>query len=281
MTSIPAVETEHCRELALAPGSVFEFTSRFLPRDKFEPLLAKYALKQAVSSIPKGNVDDSVKWAKLKWWSEELLADPEAPARHPVLRALWLSGARAKLDDVLLLRLVSDALAQIDKAPVSDENAMCERLAEPGSTDIQLELSLEGAEIDRQRLKMLGAATGLFSLVSGFAVNHRPETSGLPLNVLARLNVSVSELEDGTHGAELAQIIEHLAGQSLAWFEEGMSGLAIQPQAAAASHLRLRWAMEQRRLEEIRRDAAGFLAKGKRFGPTDAWFAWRFLRKLK
>jgi len=281
MASIPALELEHCRELALAPGSVFEFTSRFVSKGEFEPLLAKYALKQAISSIPKGSVDESVKWTKLKWWSEELLADPAAPARHPVLRALRLSGARAKLDNSLLLRLVSDALAQIDKAPNSDENAMCERLAEPGSTDIQLELSLEGAEIDKQRLKMLGAATGLFSLVSSFAADHLPEMSELPLNVLAKFNISIAELEDGTHKDELAQIIEHLADQSLAWFEAGMSGLAIQPHAATASHLRLRWAMEQRRLGEIRRDAAGFLASGKRFGPTDAWFAWRFLRKLK
>lgn len=281
MASIPVVELEHCRELALTPGSVFEFTSRFLSKGEFERLLAKYALKQAVSSIPKSSTDDSVKWAKLKWWSEELLADPEAPARHPVLRALWLSGARSRLDNSLLLRLVSDALAQIDAAPCSDEVAMRERLAEPGSTDIQLELALEGAEIDSQRLKLLGAASGLFSLVSSFAGNHLPETSGLPLNVLAKFNVSVPELEDGKHTGELAQILDHLARQSLAWFEEGMSGLVVLPDTAGASHLRLRWAMEQRRLRDISRDASGFLAGGKRFGPGDAWFAWRFLRNLK
>jgi len=280
MTSIPAVELEHCRELALLPGSVFEFTSRFLPRAEFEPLLAKYAIKQAISSIPKGNADDSVKWAKLKWWSEELVADPDAPARHPVLRALWLSGARAKLDNSLLLRLVTDALAQIDMAPDSDEHAMFERLAEPGSTDIQLELSLEGVEIDNQALKRLGAATSLFSLVSSFAVNHKVETSRLPLSLLAKFNVSVPELEEGTHEAELAQIIGYLASLGLAWFEEGDSGLAVPP-VQTASHLRLRCAMEQRRLHEIRRDAPGFVARGKNYGPADAWFAWRFLRKLK
>ena len=84
MASVPAVELEHCRELALVPGSVFEFTSRFLPRSGFEPLLAKYALKQAVGSIPKGSADDSVKWAKLKWWSEELVADPEKVIREMI-----------------------------------------------------------------------------------------------------------------------------------------------------------------------------------------------------
>lgn len=281
MASIPEVELEHCRELALIPGSVFEFTSRFLPRGELEPLLAKYALKQAVSSIPKRSTDDSVKWAKLKWWSEELLADPAAPARHPVLRAMWSSGARASLENSLLLRLVSDALAQIDLAPDSNEAAMFERLADPGGTDIQLELSLERAEIDSQRLKLLGAATGLFSLISSFAINQRPETARLPLSLLAKFNVSVPELEDGTHMAELAQIIEQLAALSLVWFEEGMAGLVINPDVSAASHLQLRWAMEQRRLIEIRRDAAGFLARGKRYGPADAWFAWRFLRKLK
>lgn len=281
MSFIPAVELEHCRELALIPGSVFEFTSRFLSKGEFEPLLAKYALKQAVSSIPKSSADDSVKWAKLKWWSEELLADPAAAARHPVLRALWSSGARANLGNSLLLRLVTDALAQIDSAPDSDEDAMFERLSESGGTDIQLELSLDGAEIDNQRMKILGAATGLFSLVSGFSANHQPEAARLPLSVLAKFNVSVPELEEGKHMSELAQILAQLADLSLAWFEEGISGLTINPSASACSHLQLRWAMEQRLLIEIRRDASGFLTKGKRFGPADAWFAWRFLRKLK
>lgn len=281
MASVPALELGHCRELALIPGSVFEFTSRFLPRADFEPLLAKYALQQAVSSIPKGSADDSVKWAKLKWWSEELLADPEAPARHPVLRALWMSGARSKLDNSLLLRLVSDALAKIDMAPAGDEDAMFERLAGPGSTDIQLELSLQGAEIDEQRQKLLGAASGLFSLVSSFAVDHQPETPGLPLSLLAKFNVTVPELEAGTHAGELAQIVGQLTDLSLSWFDDGLSGLAIDPRASAGAHLQLRWAMEQRRLNEIRRDVSGFLARGKRYGPADAWFAWRFLRKLK
>jgi len=281
MASVPTVELEHCRELALVPGSVFEFTSRFLPSNEFEPLLAKYALKQAVGSIPKGGADDSVKWAKLKWWTEELVADPEAPARHPVLRALWISGARARLDNSLLLRLVSDALAQIDRSPDSDEDVMFERLAELGSTDIQLELSLEGAEIGDQRLRLLGAATGLFGLVSSFSVNHLAGVSELPLSSLAKFNVSVPELEDGAHLEKLAQIIGHLAGLSLSWFDEGTTGLVMDAKAHAASHLRLRWAMEQRRLHVIRRDASGFLAKGARFGPADAWFAWRFLRRLK
>lgn len=281
MASIPEMDIEHCRELALVQDSVFEFTSRYLPAGKFEPLLAKYALYQAVSGIPDARVEDSVKWAKLKWWGEELLADPAAPARHPVLRALHLSGARAQMDNALLLRLVTDALAQVDRAPDSDEEAMFERLAETGGTDIQLELSLEGVDIDEQQLKLIGAATGLFRLVSSFTAHLQSATTRLPLSMLAKYNVSVAELEDGSHTKELAQIVGQLAGLSLSWFEKGESGLISQPPVSAGRHLRLRWAMEQRRLHDIRRDVSGFLTRGKRFGPADAWFAWRFLRRLK
>jgi phytoene/squalene synthetase len=281
MASIPTVELAHCRELALIPGSVFEFTSRFLPRGDMEPLLALYAFRQAVGSIPGGRADDSVKWAKLQWWGEELLADAGAPSRHPVLRALWLSGARAKLADRQLLRLVSDTISQVDAQPYRDEDAMFERLGELGSTEITLELALDDVGIDTRNLKTLGAATAAFRLISSFAANHRADVAQLPLSLLAQHNVSIPELEQNKRKAELARIIEQLTEQALEWFSQGMSGLGFGDNPSACSHLQLRWAMESRRLQAIRHDASGFLENGSRFGPADAWFAWRFLRKLK
>jgi len=275
------VAFDHCRELALVPGSNFEFTSRFVPVGKLQPLLALYALRQTISSIPYGPADDSVKWAKLKWWSEEIIADPVAPSRHPVLRALWLSGARAHLDDPSLLRLVSDAISQIDSPPDSDENAMFERLSALGATEIQLELALDDAQIDTQSLNLLGSVTSTLRLISGFSANQHQATTQLPLSVLAKYNVSAAQLEQQSHIAEIAQIISQLADDALGWFSKGMSVLNIAPEPSACKHLQLRWAMEQRRLSSIRQDARGFLETGKHFGPKDAWFAWRFMRRLK
>ena len=105
MAGISPAEFDQCSELALLPGSLFEFTSRFLPTDQLPPLMALYALEQAVLTIPYTPVDESVKWAKLKWWSEEFSADPASSGRHPVLRALWQSGARSYLDVALLQQL--------------------------------------------------------------------------------------------------------------------------------------------------------------------------------
>jgi phytoene/squalene synthetase len=274
------VEFDHCRELALLPGSVFEFTSRFLPAGKLEPLLALYALRQAIGSIPYGPADDSVKWAKLKWWSEEIVADPGESLRHPVLRALWLSGSRENLGNALVLQLVGDAISQIDAAPDADENAMFERQAETGATEIQLELALDDAEIAPQSLKFLGAATSSFRLISSFSGNQLSQTARLPLSMLAKFNVSATQLEQASHRVELTQIISQLAENTRDWFSKGISALNIEPDSSAGTHLQLRWAMENRRLNAILKDVNGFLETVQRFGPADAWFAWRFLRKL-
>lgn len=279
MTDNSNLALDYCRDLALLPGSVFEFTSRFVPEVQMEPLLPLYALIHAVGGIPQSQTDDSVKWAKLKWWSEELSADPGSSTRHPVLRALWMSGARMRLDDPLLMRLVRDALLQIDTVPDSDEQAMFERLSELGDTDIQLELALDNAEIDVQSQKFLAAASRCFSLISGFSAGQLSDTPRLPLSLLAKYSVSSTQLEQGEGKSELTKIISRLTEDALDWFEEGMSGLSKSATPTAGKHLRLRWAMERRSLEFIRQNVPGFLAKGKRFGPADAWFAWRFVRK--
>ncbi|MDH4018951.1 MAG: hypothetical protein OEU84_05065 [Xanthomonadales bacterium] len=274
------VEFDHCRELALLSGSVFEFTSSFLPAGKLEPLLALYALRQAIGSIPFGHVDETVKWAKLKWWSEEIVADPGESLRHPVLRALWLSGSRTNLSNALLLQIIGDAISQIDAVPDGDENTMFERQSELGTTEIRLELALDDAEIDADSLKFLGAATSSFRLISSFSAGQVSQTDRLPLSLLAKFNVSATELEQASHRTELAQIISDLTENTLDWYSKGISALHIEPNSSAGTHLQLRLAMENRQLNAILKNVNGFLEKGQRFGPADAWFAWRFLRKL-
>ena len=281
MGDASSLEFDHCRELALIPGSVFEFTSRFLPAGKLEPLLALYALRQSVCAIPHGRVDDSIKWTKLKWWSEEFTAEPDASSRHPVLRALWQSGARAHLGNPLLLRLIGDALSEIDMVPDPDEQGLFERQAALGATEILLELALDDAEIDTRSLEFLGAATGSFRLISSFSGNRLSQATRVPLSLLAKYNVSAEQLGQESHTTELTNIIVQLAESTLDWYSKGLSGLNIDRKAPASIPLQLRLAMEKRRLNVIRQDARGFLEAGKNFGPADAWFAWRFIRKLK
>ena len=274
MSQISPLELEHCNELAISPGSVFEFTSRFIPTVHQQQLVALYALIQSIGSIPIATTDDLVKWAKLKWWSEELMAEPDAPSRHPVLRAIWQSGARRHWDNGLLLRLVSDAAKQIDPAPDADENAMFERLAESAETGILLELALEEAVIESSTLNRLAAASGLHTMISGFSTHRQAVKLRLPLNLLAEYQLTETQLVKDPPDAELVAVITRLADSGVDWFSKGLSDLGALP----CMHLSLRWTMEARLLARLSKNAGAHLRRSNRFGFSDAWFAWRFCR---
>jgi len=275
MSDVSQLELEHCKELAMPPGSLFEFTSRYIDAGRRQQLTALYALMQSVGSITTASTDDSVKWTKLKWWSEELLAEPSAASRHPVLRALWQSGARHKLDNVLLLQLVRDALVQIDAMPDADEQAMFERLVEKGVTGIMLELALDGLEIEALALQGLAAASGLFAMLSGCSIDRQAGNLRLPLSLLAKHQLTETQFEQVPPGAELVNAVSCLADTGVEWFTQSMAGL----DDSACMHLRLRWAMEVRLLGRFGQNAGAILGSGNRFGPSDAWFAWRYCRK--
>jgi len=283
MPASSSIEQAHCRELAMPAGSLFEFTSRFVPAGRLESLTAVYALVHVVGSIPLSSVEDPLKWAQLKWWSEELAADPDSPSRHPVLRALNSSGARKLIDSSLTQRLVNSAATQIDDTPDCDQAAMFERFANQGASGILMELALESVEINNVNLRYLAAASGLHAFVSRFSGDHRPAAQRLPLDVLARFKASTADLQQQSAPAELARIVGYLAARAEEWFAAGLSGLrvcAVPDSGAAGTHLQLRWAVEKRRLVRIGNDAGGFLGAGERYGPSYAWFAWRFLRRL-
>jgi len=278
MSCVSEAALEHCRELAIIPGSLFEFTSRFIPAARKEQLLALYALIQSVGSIPIAATDDAVKWVKLKWWSDELAAEPDSTARHPVVRALWESGARKHLENGLLLKLVSDAVTQIDAVPDANEEAMFDRLAAQGATGILLEIALDDANIESQELACLAAASGLFATISGFLANRQARNLHLPLDMLAKYQLELAQLEEQPPGVELQAAISQLAEKGVEWFAQGSSELGGR--LSTCRHLQLRWAMEARLLSRIAKSAGAHLGSRNRYGPSDAWFAWRFCRGL-
>lgn len=278
MPQVSPLELEHCKELVMSPGSLFEFTSRFISHTRQQQLLALYALTQSIGSIPDAPVDDAVKWAKLKWWGDELLSEPDAPSRHPVLRALWQSGARQHLDNSLLLQLVSDAVMRIDNAPDADENAMFARLETRGETEVLLELALDDVTIDAQSLGYLAAASSLYDMISAYRARPGSDTLQLPLDMLAKYQLKPAQLGGQSPAQELLIILSQLAAKGVEWFAQGSVSLDTAMPAACCVHLQLRWMMEARILARRSRRVAAYLRHGDRFGPTDAWQAWRFCR---
>lgn len=279
MSEISSVELEYCKELAMPPGCLFEVSSRFISEEQAARLLATYALRKSISLIPLSTADDTVKWAKLKWWSEELSAVGSAPERHPVLRAMYHSGARQRLDNNLLLRLVADAVAQIDALPMADSHDLIERMASISETDILLESALSEVTISDTLLQPMSKAMGIYSLVVLLLNDYPNKSQLLPLDWLAEFRVRVGDLKSQPPVPELIGMITRLAGQGTAAFQAGFDTEDGEQLSQTPKHLRLRWSLEARCLARVANNAERYFSRKSAYGLSDVWFAWRFCRR--
>lgn len=260
-------------------GSMFELGSRFLGAEVTAQLLATYALRHSISAIPLSSIDDTVKWAKLKWWSEELAADSSGAERHPVLRALDHSGARQQLQNNLLLRLVADAVAQIDSFPDADSQTFLQRLASLGETDILLESALGESVISEAILDSMSLATGIYSCVLLLLNDYPNKVQLLPLDWLAEFQVKAEDLKGRPPASELQSLVSRLAGQGADAFRTGFEAAGTEQLSHIPMHLRLRWSLEARFLERVKRNAEHYFGRKRAYGLTDVWFAWKICRQ--
>jgi len=113
-------------------------------------------------------------------------------------------------------------------------------------------------------------------MISGYSIERQAGKLRLPLDLLAKYQLTESQFEQDPPGAELVKAVTYLADTGVEWFTQSMAGLGD----SACMHLKLSWAMEVRLLCRFRQNAGVILGKGSRFGPSDAWFAWRYCRKL-
>lgn len=279
MSEISTVELEHCKELAMPPGSLFELSSRFVSAKLTAQLLAVYALIQSINLIPLSVADDTVKWAKLKWWAEELSAEPAAPERHPVLRALQHSGARQQLSNDLLLRLVSDAVAQMDAFPDADSNDLIERLASTGETDIMLESALGDVAVGETLMKPMSQATGIYGVVMMLLSDYPNRIQLLPLDWLAEFGARPEDLKGRPPVAGLIGMVGRLANIGAQAYRTVFAAETEGQLSQIPKHLRLRWSLEARFLDRVARNAERHFNRKSAYGLSEVWFAWRFCHK--
>ena len=279
MSAISDSDMSYCRELAMPAGSVFELTSRFLPLADCDRLLGLYALQQTIGHIPHAATDDSVKWAKLQWWSKELAEDPEHPSRHPILGVLQATGARERLSVANLQGLVRNAVLAMDVIPDTDSESMLKRMGASGACGIQLELALYEASLPEENLQFLSASTQLYSLIHRLSVADAGVLDELPLDVLAELEVNLHSLKQEQESSEYIAIAQRLSERAVGWYKTGLSDL--QTATVRASHLLVRLALESRHLQAISNRPQKYLGQKKGFGPADALFVWHRLRKLR
>lgn len=220
--------------------------------------------------------DDDVARSKLGWWRNELEPDNLAGSQHPLAKELRRSGATERLSREPLDRLFRGAAERIVARAPADVAALTELCIETFQPQLDLELGVTGST---------GGVSVGHSACSGFVQLVRESTHGtersaywwIPLNLLARHNVSREQIRARSGSAPVRDLFSDLFGEVLSWNERpGLEGPANLP----ARHLAAITALTDRklaRLATLRPDRFG--VELGRVGPADLFHAWKSARR--
>jgi hypothetical protein len=144
-----------------------------------------------------------------------------------------------------------------------------------------MELALDGVQISRRSLRSLCAATSLYRLVLKLVEGRDLQNHSVPLYLQAKFEVTLNELRQKPPPDEYMEIVCHLVEKASQWYREGLKACVFTGGHGSGAHLQLRWAIEQRWLARVGNNIHWVEDKRLKLGPADAWFAWRFMRRLK
>jgi phytoene/squalene synthetase len=267
----------------------FRLSYPYAPKSYAEKIRALYALLAALEESVSQVSDEVVSNAKLSWWIQQLFDPDYADSAHPVTRQLHRFGLISESTKGAYRDLISMTMNRMDSPPAVDEEALKGSCHKLGQKQMAVELLIQDETSEQSEIThSLCAMNGLLQLLRESSHGQLYAYGWVPLNLLARCEVSRSELQSGSKPEHTAKLIRNLAITGLSW----STGAAVTKgdewmhQLDAGwrrrhRHWLLQTAVNERILAKLS-SAKQNRQKDTIFnsGPGDAWFSWRCARQL-
>lgn len=176
-------------------------TTLFAPAGMRERLVALYAFNVEIARVRETVSEALLGQIRLQWWREALaeIAGGGGVRRHPIVRAI----ADAKLDTVLLGRLVDARERDLDDTPFAD---LGELEAHAAATSGDLAVAA-GGEVCRD----IGTGYGLAGSLIALPHFSRQRRNVLPADLVAAAGLTPETIHEGKAGALLEAAVMPVA----------------------------------------------------------------------
>ncbi|MFM9912417.1 MAG: presqualene diphosphate synthase HpnD [Methylophilaceae bacterium] len=201
---------QYCQDKVAASGSSFYYSVLFLPTPRRQAITALYAFCREVDDIADECADPNTARIKLTWWRAEIVNLFEGRPQHPVSRALAPAIKDYQLDEALFNEIIDGMEMDLDQNRYADFKELhlyCYRVA---SVVGQLAAAIFGYT-ERQTLKYahdLGLAFQLTNIIRDVGEDARRGRIYLPLDELARFNVSETDILHGHETENVRKLLE-------------------------------------------------------------------------
>ena len=268
---------QYCQQKASQSGSSFYYSFLFLPPARRRAITALYAFCREVDDVVDECADVNVARTKLAWWRSEVAAVYDNKARHPVAQALATVVTSFNLPQHRLHEIIDGMEMDLTQRRYADFTALklyCHRVAGV--------VGLLSAEIfgyaDPRTLtyaENLGLAFQLTNIIRDVGEDARRDRIYLPLDELARFNVSVADIMHARASAGFQQLMEFQVERALGYYRDAFAALPAGDRKAQRPGLVMA-AIYQTVLAEIRADGMPVLTQRTALTPLrKLWIAWR------
>ena len=268
---------EYCQQKAAQSGSSFYYSFLFLPPLRRRAITAFYAYCREVDDVVDECTDLGVARTKLAWWRTETAAIYEGKAKHPVAQALAALLPSFKIEQAYLQEIIDGMemdLTQHRYRNFDDLKQYCHLVAGV--------VGLVSAEIfgytNADTLKYaenLGIAFQLTNIIRDVGEDARRDRVYLPLDELARFNVSVADIMHARHTEAFTRLMEFQVARALEYYSTAMQWLPAEDRRAQRTGL-IMAAIYRTLLDELRADGLRVLTHRTSLTPLrKLWIAWK------
>ena len=267
---------QYCQQKAAQSGSSFYYSFLFLPPARRRAITALYAFCREVDDVVDECSDANIARTKLAWWRNQVAMIYDGAPEHPVAQALAAMVPAFRLPQERLQEIIDGMEMDLTQRRYADFAALqlyCYRVASV--------VGLLSAEIfgfrDADTLKYaenLGMAFQLTNIIRDVGEDARRDRVYLPLDELARYNVTVADITHVRQSDGFRQLMEFQIERALGYYREAFRLLPEIDRKSQRPGLVMA-AIYQTLLAEIRADGSRVLTQRTALTPLrKLWIAW-------
>ena len=266
----------YCQDKAVASGSSFYYSFRFLPTQRRQAITAFYAFCREVDDVADECQEPAVAQAKLAWWRSEIDRLYSGAPSHPVTQALQAAVDVYGLPKEAFLEILDgmemDA-TQHRYADFRDLRLYCHRVAGVvGEVAAQIFGYREHAT--HKYAGLLGLAFQLTNIIRDVGEDARRGRIYLPQDELAQFDVSEAEILQGRETDAFRRLMEFQYQRAEGFYKQALATLPAADRKPQRPGL-IMAAIYRALLEEIRRDGFPVLRCRVSLTPLrKLWLAW-------
>lgn len=268
---------EYCQDKAARSGSSFYYAFLFLPTERRLAITALYAFCREVDDVVDECNDVGLARTKLAWWRTQIAQMFQGNPTHPVTRALEPHLQVFDITQARLQAVITGMEMDLDVSRYKTWHELENYCWHAAGVVGELSAGIFGYQ-DSETLvyaSKLGLAFQMTNIIRDVGDDARRGRIYLPLDELARFNVSPEDIVAGKHSDEFEALIKFQADRARSLYREAANHLPSIDQRSQRPGLMMA-AIYATLLDEIEDERWQVLDRRVALTPLrKLWLAWR------